>query len=485
MPAKKGKSGMGSRSVAKRMKYTGRTTSKANKSSTMKRRIKLKGTGNPNVKRAGSKKLQPWEKATAKRNKQAKAAGVFAYGGDGMEVDNPYEEEDVVVPEGVGRNQKKLHDWIQSDKQAREEAKVSRKKTKNKFKHPEVHAAKAAQKAEAAAAAAPPAAKGKAKKRKASDAGAQPPQPPSKKPRRAAPAKPAVVGSAPAVADEMARAMALLAGKPLPPVAAVPATAEVDIYTEDESMDDVDLDDDDLSLPEDDDFLGEESDDDDGYGGDDEEAPEDDGAEEEDGEEDAVMGKADNAAPLQEGRSATLHGSFAPMQRIRTKRKSRAPVKAGDDDSDAELPDEDDDDEGKPKLKSKPNFTSFSAINKSVPKPVFGEVAQQPPKLVVPADKRSLMPAHIKKKKLQEMMMRLAEGGPAEEGRPKMEEAGQRVAPDFLAMQKAARDGYAAYKDREKKKFAAALAASKKPVSRAAKRKMNAADHTQEVSDFV
>eukprot|EP01061_Rhynchopus_euleeides_P011969 TRINITY_DN21580_c0_g2_i1.p1 TRINITY_DN21580_c0_g2~~TRINITY_DN21580_c0_g2_i1.p1 ORF type:complete len:447 (+),score=188.65 TRINITY_DN21580_c0_g2_i1:88-1341(+) len=216
------------------------------------------------------------------------------------------------------------------------------------------------------------------------------------------------------------------------------------------------------------------------------------------------------SAATASGAVGSMRGSYTTLQRSKKGAKAKGSAKAGggakrkreeEFDEDEELLTDDEaavqtarDVTSDPKAdaieeNAKANKTGIRdwAQIKST-RPVFGEQAQAPPSLTAPKEKRSLMPEHIKKKSLREMMERLAAGGPAEVHDKTITEAGARKTketPDFLAMQQAARDQYSEFKKRQRQQQQSQLAAAQaKPMSRSARRAMHATDHTQEVKDF-
>eukprot|EP01060_Flectonema_neradi_P025503 TRINITY_DN34303_c0_g1_i1.p1 TRINITY_DN34303_c0_g1~~TRINITY_DN34303_c0_g1_i1.p1 ORF type:complete len:317 (+),score=84.39 TRINITY_DN34303_c0_g1_i1:68-1018(+) len=160
----------------------------------------------------------------------------------------------------------------------------------------------------------------------------------------------------------------------------------------------------------------------------------------------------DGVQRLSEGKNSNLRGSYTALQRGIA------------EDSDEEISD------------TEKEFTKATPVK-------FGEQAQMPPKLTIPKDKRSLMPAHIKKKKMQELIQRVSEGGPAELPAPELLEAGERCAGSFEAMQKAARDQYAKYKEKQRAERIKQLAPERKQT-RSEKRRSNALCRAAEVQDF-
>ena len=162
----------------------------------------------------------------------------------------------------------------------------------------------------------------------------------------------------------------------------------------------------------------------------------------------------DGTQRLDEGKNSNLRGSYSAIQRG-----------VIEDDSDEEISDT----EEKEFTKAKPVL--------------FGEQAQMPPKLTIPRDKRALMPAHIKKKKMQELINRVSEGGPVELPAPQQREAGERTSSSFNAMQQAARDQYARFKEKKRMERVQQQNPGRE-LTRAEKRRKNALDRTDEIQDF-
>eukprot|EP00755_Sulcionema_specki_P006916 Sspe_Gene.36789::Locus_17773_Transcript_1_1_Confidence_1.000_Length_1027::g.36789::m.36789 len=145
---------------------------------------------------------------------------------------------------------------------------------------------------------------------------------------------------------------------------------------------------------------------------------------------------------LREGKPSTLKGSFLPMQRKtqkKTKKRHREePVAATAEE-----------DEGEEREEVKETGRPRDWDDLVAPQPVFGEQVQEPPCLVLPKDKRSLQPAHVKKKKMAEMMEKLAAGEYDPTAVPKLQPAGKRIGgQDFTDLQRSVMEQYRKYKEK-------------------------------------
>ncbi|KAJ9455887.1 hypothetical protein DIPPA_21803 [Diplonema papillatum] len=200
---------------------------------------------------------------------------------------------------------------------------------------------------------------------------------------------------------------------------------------------------------------------------------------------DAAAAAASAAAPRALGDMPTgcSRGSFARVQRTGKQAKAATPVDASSEDEGTE---------GGPKTPK-----DWCDLPRDTPR--FGEQVQAPPSFArVPKEKMALMPQHMKKRKMRELLERVNAGGPAEQPRVPLAPAGQRLRSqvigdveaeetdlEFYALQMAAREQYAKYKERRGKQKLQEQVGAQKPLSRAARRKANASDQSVAINDFV